>query len=140
MDMQHPTCFTLSGFLRRAGREFGLTSLPNDLMEFAEGVEALCRQGQRLALCIDEFEAFTMRREAFTRDFFLTLRACSQEGMSIFTTSRQPLSKLVDYSDPTSPLYSIFALVYLGPFTPQTSADFLISFVPNYHLSHQMRK
>ncbi len=67
MDMQHPTCFTLNGFLRRAGERIRpAQSLPNDLTEFAEGIEALCRQGQRPVLCLDEFEEVFERREQFS--------------------------------------------------------------------------
>ena len=130
MDMQNPICFTLSGFLRHAARQFDWSSVPTTLTEFAEQVETLCKQNIHLIMCIDEFEEFTLRRDEFTRDFFLTLRACNGMGMSVITTSRQPLSTLTDPHDPTSPFYNIFHLFPLSVFTPEDSADFLILFRP----------
>ena len=129
MDMQHPMCFTLNGFLRRVGEEFGLAQTPNDLTEFAEGIEALCRQGQRPVLCLDEFEECIRRREQFSRDFLLTLRSCSLLGMSLITASHQPLSSLTDPNDHiTSPFFNVFPLLALSTFTEHDAADFLAVF------------
>lgn len=142
MDMQKPFCSTLNGFLRRAGREFGLDPVPDTLVDFAEGVETMCRTGKRPVLCIDEFEEFTMRREAFTRDFFLTLRACSQDGMAILTTSHQSLSRLSNSRDPISPLYNIFQFLPLMAFSEQDAADFLTVFrsgVPAFSPDEKIR-
>src|SRR5579862_8593022 len=99
MDMRHPACFTLADFLRRAGLLFGWPQPPASLTEFAESIETMCRQQKRPILTIDEFEEFTMRRNEFGRDFFLTLRSCSQMGMSVVTTSLRPLSQLTDRSE-----------------------------------------
>jgi hypothetical protein len=133
MDMQHPACFTQSGFLGRAATQFGWPASSVTLTEFAERIEAMCREQVRPVLTIDEFEEFTMRRGDFGRDFFLALRSCSQlpsGGLSIITTSRRPLSQLTDRDDPTSPFYNNFHRLTLGPFAPKDAEDFLTVFRP----------
>lgn len=125
MDMHHPSCYTLSGFMNRTAKQFQWAQPPISLTELAEGVETMFQQGRRPILYIDGFEEFATRREEFHRDFFLTLRACSQQWMPIITSSRQPLSKLTDPGDPTSPFYNTFHVLALGAFTQEDAADFL---------------
>jgi class 3 adenylate cyclase len=125
LDLQDPRCYTLSGWLGLASRQCHWSTPASTLAEFAECVEAALTQGLRPVLCLDEFEELTTRRAEFTRDFFLTLRACAQQGLSIVTASQDPLSELTDRGDPTSPFYNTFPLLRLGPFRPADAEDFV---------------
>jgi uncharacterized protein len=125
LDLQDPRCYTLTGWLSQAAKQCKWSTPATTLTDFAECVEAAQAQGLRPVLCLDEFEELTTRRAEFTRDFFLTLRACAQQGLSIVTASQRPLSELTDRGDPTSPFYNTFPLLRLGPFRPADAQDFL---------------
>lgn len=125
LDLHDPRCYDLSGWLTRVSRQFSWARPPADLAAFAECIEETIAAGQRPVLCLDEFEELTVRRTEFTRDFFLTLRACGQQGMSIVTASRKRLSDLTELSDPTSPFYNTFPLLRLGPFADKDAQDFV---------------
>jgi len=127
LDLQDPHCFTLSGWLGRAGHQFGWSTPPASLVEFADCMEdMLLSKGNHPVLCLDEFEELTLRRDQFTRDFFLTLRSCGQGGMSIVTASQNPLSDLTDPDDHlTSPFYNSFPLLRLGAFADSDAKDFI---------------
>jgi hypothetical protein len=83
-------------------------------------------KGAQPVLCLDEFEEFTVRPAEFRREFFLTLRACGQQGLSILTGSRRRLSELTDPTDVVSPFYNTFPLINLGPFS-DVDADAFVS-------------
>jgi class 3 adenylate cyclase len=125
MDLQDPRCFTLSGWLTLASRQFSRPAPAAGLAEFMEHIEEMLAGGRHPVLCLDEFEELTKRRVEFTRDFFLTLRACGQKGMSIVTASRKPLHDLTEGGDPTSPFYNTFPLLRLGPFVDADAEDFV---------------
>jgi hypothetical protein len=126
LDLQLPQCFTLAGWLKRAARQLGWKEPPADLAQFAEQVEDMIAAGRRPVLCLDEFAELSRRPDEFTRDFFSTLRACGQQGMSIVTASDRPLSELTDPSDRTvSPFYNTFPLVRLDPFTEADAQEFV---------------
>jgi len=125
LDLQDPRCFTLSGWLGRVGRQFGWSTSPTSLVEFADCVEDILSEEHNPVLCLDEFEELTLRREEFTHDFFLTLRSCGQQGMSIITASQHPLNELIEPSNPTSPFYNTFPLLRLYPFADEDAEDFV---------------
>jgi AAA+ ATPase superfamily predicted ATPase len=125
VDLQDPHCFTLSGWLECVGRQLEWDTTPTSLMDFADCVESMLSEGRHPVLCLDEFEELTSRRNEFPRDFFLTMRFCSQKGMSVITASRKPLNELTEHGDPTSPFYNIFPLVRLEPFSSQDAEDFV---------------
>lgn len=125
LDLQDPRCFTLQGWLGRASRQLGWTAAAKSLAEFADGIEEMVSKGLRPVICIDEFEEITSRRDEFAHDFFLSLRACSGQGMSIVTVSQKPLNELTDRGDSTSPFYNTFPLLRLGPFSEADASDFV---------------
>ena len=126
LDLQDARCFTLRVWLAQASQRFGTSASPTTLAEFAECIEDMLRAGRHPVLCLDEFEELTLRREEFTRDFFVTLRSCGQRGMSIVTAAQQRLSNLTESGDPTSPFYNTFPLVPLGPFD-DTEAHYFVA-------------
>jgi class 3 adenylate cyclase len=130
IDLQDPRCYTLSGWLRLIARQYNWLQPVTTLADFAECVETMLAQGLRPILCLDEFEEVSMRREEFASNFFLTLRSCAQQGLSIITASQRPLSELTERGDPTSPFYNIFPLLRLGPFSRADAEDFVNLYRP----------
>lgn len=125
LDLQDARCFSLTGLLSLSSRQLGWPKSATNLSEFADFVDTSVSEGRRPVLCLDEFEELTLRRSEFSRDFFLTLRSCGQQGLSIITASRKPLSGLTDQSDPTSPFYNTFPVLRLGSFSESDAQDFV---------------
>lgn len=125
IDLQDPRCYSLAGWLGHVSKQYHWSKSVTTLVDFAECIETEVAQFLRPVLCLDEFEELTARRGEFTRDFFMTMRACSQQGLSIVTVSQRPLSELTDNRDPTSPFYNTFPLLRLGPFHLQDAEDFI---------------
>lgn len=126
LDLQDARCVDLSGWLKIVSRKFGWAPPATSLAEFAEYVEDMLSGKQQPVLCLDEFEELTLRRPEFGRDFFMNLRACGQQGMVIFTSSREQLNRLTEPRDPSSPFYNTFPLMELGPFSDADAHDFVI--------------
>lgn len=127
LDLQDARCHTMSRWLGRAARQLGWPTPPQTLADFADGVEDMLSAGRRPVLCLDEFEEMTARRSEFSRDFFVSLRACGQQGMSIVTASQKPLSALTDPGGPASPFFNVFPLLPLGPFSGEDAEDFVVA-------------
>lgn len=126
LDLQDARCYSLSGWLNRASKQFRWDTSVTSLAEFADCVEdMLQKKNQRPVLCLDEFEELIARRNEFSSDFFKNLRSCGQQGMSIFTASQKQLSELTEPSDPTSPFYNTFPLLRLGQFGEADARDFV---------------
>ncbi len=126
LDLQDPRCYTLKGWLGLASRQCKWPTPAATLAEFADCVDAALADGLHPVLCLDEFEELTVRRDEFTRDFFMTLRFCGQRGMSIVTASRRPLHELTDPDDKlVSPFYNAFPLLRPGPFAALDAEDFV---------------
>jgi class 3 adenylate cyclase len=125
LDFQDPRCFNLSGWLHRASRQFRWSSPAGNLSEFADYVEDMSLKNLHPVLCLDEFNELEKRRSEFDRDFYLTLRSCGQQGMSIITASHKQLIEITDHSDPSSPFYNIFPLLSLEPFSETDAEDFV---------------
>jgi transcriptional regulator with XRE-family HTH domain len=126
LDLQDPRCFTLSGWVEHAARQFGVPVAGGmDLVKFSEGLDDLLFEGRPPILCLDEFEELTYRRGEFTRDFFAALRSCGQKPISIITGSQKRLRELTDTADPSSPFYNIFPPLELGRFDPADAEDFV---------------
>ncbi len=125
LSLQDPRAFTLSGWLAMVSQKFGWAERATSLADFAERVEAMISQRVRPVLCMDEFREPFSRCDEFTRDFFLTLRSCGQQGMSIVTASQKTLGELTDPVDPTSPFYNTFPLLRLGHFKEEDAKDFI---------------
>jgi DNA-binding XRE family transcriptional regulator len=126
LDLQDPRCFTVSGWVEHAARQFGLSVAGGmDLVRFSEGLDDLLSEGRQPILCLDEFEELSYRRGEFTRDFFAALRSCGQKPISIITASQKRLRELTDTADPSSPFYNIFPPLELGPFDSADAEDFV---------------
>lgn len=130
LDLQHPDCFTLSGLFQRIARQFKWPTAPRSLEEFAARIDTMLGGGEHPVLCMDTFEVILTRHSEFTSDFLLMLRACGQEGLSIFTTSQLPLNRLTPRGDPSSPFYNTFPEIRIDIFSPEDVQDFLLTYRP----------
>jgi hypothetical protein len=97
-------------------------------------------QGNRMVLCLDEFEELTRHPREFSSDFFLDLRAIAQKGMILVTGSHRMLSNLVSSTNPVSPFFNIFAVVRVGPFSDKDAEDFVTRERPNVPKFTEMEK
>jgi hypothetical protein len=116
LDLQDPRCYTLSGWLKEIGEGLRLQSIPENLVDLAEGIEDLMAAVQPI-LCLDEFGEMTRRPAEFTREVFLTLRSFGQRGMSIVTASTKRLSELTNPQDSSSPFFNTFPVLPVKRFT-----------------------
>ncbi len=115
----------MSGWLRRLAGQFGWSDAPGDLEGLADRIEAMVDGGAHPVVCLDEVEELISRASVFSRDFFLALRL-GQNGLSLITAGRRPLSEMMDVSDTeVSPFYNTFPLLRLGAFSPPDAHDFV---------------
>lgn len=131
VDLHDARCYSLVGWLAQVSKKLSWAKPAITLAEFNERIEVMVSQNVLPVLCLDEFEEFTMRRDEFSRDFFMNLRHCGNQGMAIITASQKHLNELTEPDDPTSPFYNTFPLLKLGPFLEDDVHDFLSLLRPN---------
>jgi len=104
-------------------------SLNGNLVAFSDQIEALERDGQRLVLCLDEFENTFKHREQFTEDFFDHMRAqLNTRKMAFVTSTQRSLQNLSLEGKLTSPFYNLFTVVELEEFTAAEAQGFLAAY------------
>lgn len=89
---------------------------------FSQLVGRLASQGQRLVLCLDEFEAISALGEAFLgylRGLINTNR------VTLIVTTERPLEELSREGALTSPFFNVFAKVPLGPMRDDEARELL---------------
>lgn len=100
LDLQDAHFHTAVGFLQTVLRKVGGTgegitadnTLNQNLIAFSDEIDALEQTGQRIVLCLDEFENTFKHREQFTEDFFDHLRAqLNIRKLAFVTATQQPL-------------------------------------------------
>ncbi|HMV51944.1 MAG TPA: AAA-like domain-containing protein [Blastocatellia bacterium] len=125
---------TLQGFCSTILRRLNLEAdaiQPNQspnaaLIAFTDLLESLAACGERVILCLDEFEETFKRPAEFGNGFFEHLRSQLELGKFVFVTaSREPLQKLKLDGKLTSPFDNIFTKVELGDFTDEEAAEFI---------------
>ena len=101
-------------------------SLNGNLIAFTDRIEMLERAGQRVVLCLDEFENTFKHREQFTEDFPDHMRAqINARKMALITSTARGLQRLSLEGKLTSPFYNVFTLVELKDFPEGEAHDFL---------------
>src|SRR5262249_18772645 len=104
-------------------------SLNRNLTDFSEQIEAREQDGQRVVLCLNEFETTFKHPAEFTEDFFDHLRSqLDMRKFAVVTATRTPLQDLWLEGKLTSPFYNVFTVVELGGFTD----DEIRAFLENY--------
>jgi hypothetical protein len=114
-DLSDPSCQTVRGLLERMSSEWGIRPPLSRLTDLSERVRKWRQERTRPVLCLDNFEEMLSRDREFTTDFFVDLRGISQAGMTIITASRKALSQMLTWYSQTSPFFSTFQILSLGP-------------------------
>jgi uncharacterized protein len=101
---------------------------PNgNLVAFSDQIDGLEHAGQRLVLCLDEFENTFKHREQFSEDFFNHMRAqLNTRKMAFVTATQRGLQSLSLEGKLTSPFYNLFTVVELKEFTGDETREFLV--------------
>lgn len=128
LDAMMASCSTIAGFTARAVRELGCPLPPErasqGLVVLEEVVETLRSKGLHAVLCIDEFEGFGNKQE-FDLNFFASLRALAQGGLSLVIVSRRPLIDIVGDYGSSSGFFNVFEQLTLEPFDSGEAEDFV---------------
>jgi len=133
-DLMNARFHTAAEFLRSILRGLELDadvvsasqSLNRNLIAFSDQIEAQERDGPRIVLCLDEFEATFNHLAEFTNDFFDHLRSqIYHRKFALVTATRTPLQNLCMAGKLTSPFYNVFTVVELGVFTSDEVRQFL---------------
>jgi hypothetical protein len=134
LDLSDARFRAAAGFLRAILQRLELDadavgpdkSLNRNLTAFSEQIEAQERDGRRIVLCLNEFEATFKHPVEFTDDFFDHLRSqIDHRKLAVVTATRTPLQDLCLEGKLTSPFYNVFTVIELGAFTDEEVRKFL---------------
>ena len=125
LDLQDPRYYTFAGWLKGVARGFELPQPLHSLSDLMEAIEDLIDRNIHPVLCLDEFGEMTRRTDQFSREVFLTLRACGQRGMSILTAAPKRLSELTDPGDDSSPFFNTFAALEIRGFSRDDARSYV---------------
>jgi len=138
LNLQEGQFHTVTGFLKAVLKELAVDaeaikpgdSLGDRLTAFTDQVRALEQSGQRVVLCLNDFETTIKRREEYAEAFFDHMRAqLEMQRLAFVTTSQKNLQALSLEGRLASPFYNLFSLIELRAFT-ETEAG---KFVEKYH-------
>lgn len=97
-----------------------------NLTAFDQAIKARTEAGERLVLCLDEFEALFENPSEFNDMFFNHLRTMvSHRRLALVTASRQPLEIYSLERKLTSPFYNVLSVTTLGDFTEEEAVQFV---------------
>ena len=134
LDLQDALCHTATGFLQAVLSKVGGTvenikaddTLNQNLIAFSDEIDKLERAGQRIVLCLDEFENAFKHREQFTEDFFDHMRSqLNIRKLACVTATQRPLQELSLEGKLTSPFYTLFTVVELKELTQVEAQRFV---------------
>jgi hypothetical protein len=102
------------GIKKLTGTEPWARDVNDDPFEVEDGLQALCDNGHRLIVMLDEFEAISRRLEQF-QDWGEDWRAKASAGLlTLLIASKRPLSEIYENMSLTSPFSNIFSTTILG--------------------------
>src|ERR1700722_230543 len=127
--MADPDCQTLRGLLECSSAAWRVQPPFLRMIELDQWVKQQRRNGIRPVLCMDDFEEMVRLDREFTVDFFVELRSISESGLQIITTSRRTLSETLPWYARTSPFYTSFQILRLGPLPREASEQLLASLI-----------
>ena len=126
IDMQESAVQTQTGWYSKICDECKWDTAILNNIEFSNKVRQAIKGGWRLILCLDEFEKFVGLRKEFNLDFFHNLRSLAQTGgLSIYTSSVKPLSRLCENNPDLSVFYNIISIFELGSFSATEAKSFV---------------
>jgi hypothetical protein len=119
INLRDPSSRTVHGLLNSISSAWGVSPSPGRLRDLKRPISTWRTEGIRAVLCLDGFDAITATEGDFTLDFFIDIQEISQQGAIILTTSRLPLNQLLAAYLPTTPFFNRFAILHLGPLSPE---------------------
>jgi uncharacterized protein len=138
LDLQNARFHTAAGFFRATLNALGVApdtiqstindgqSLNRNLIAFTDQIEAMQQRGERIVLCLDEFEIIFKHRDQFPEDFFDHIRSMLNiRTLAFVTASRKTLETHSLEGKLTSPFYNLFTVVELNEFTEAEAQQFL---------------
>jgi hypothetical protein len=137
LDLQEAALHTAPGFLKSILNKLGAPAdtikadetLNRNLSAFGDQVAALEQTGQRIVLCLDEFENAFKHRAQFDKDFFDHFRSMlNARKLAIVTATQRKLQSLSLEGKLTSPFYNIFTVVELKEFTEAEAHQFVAAY------------
>lgn len=97
-----------------------------NLIAFDQAIRTRNEAGERLVLCLDEFEALFENPAEFNNAFFNHLRTMvNHRRLALVTASRQPLEIYSLENRLTSPFFNVLSITALGDFTEAEALQFL---------------
>ena len=136
-DLQEADFHTALGFLNTILSKLGAPAeaiktdepLSRNLSAFSDRILALEQTGQRIVLCLDEFENAFKHRAQFDEDFFDHLRSMlNARRLAIVTATQRTLQSLSLEGKLTSPFYNVFTVVELKGFTKAEAHEFVAAY------------
>jgi hypothetical protein len=136
-DLQEAGFHTAPGFLNAILSKLGAPAdtikmdepLNRNLSAFGGQITALEQTGQRIVLCLDEFENAFKHRAQFDEDFFDHLRSMlNARKLAIVTATQRTLQSLSLEGKLTSPFYNVFTVVELKEFTQAEAHQFIAAY------------
>ncbi|MGH8564078.1 MAG: AAA family ATPase [Gammaproteobacteria bacterium] len=134
LDLQDARYHTANGFFRTtlsklevAPDAISETNTRNrNLLAFTDALESFAQSGQRLVLCLDEFEMSFKHPDEFDEDSLDHLRAqLNQRHFAFVTATQKPLQALCFEGKLTSPFYNVFTVTELGEFSEEEAQQFI---------------
>jgi hypothetical protein len=136
-DLQEADFHTATDFLQTILSKLGASAeavqaaepLNRNLIAFRNQIEALEQSGQRIVLCLDEFENTFKHRAQFNEDFFDHLRSMlNARRLALVTATQRTLQSLSLEGKLTSPFYNVFTVVELKKFTEAETHQFIAAY------------
>jgi len=136
-DLQAAHFHTAIGFFQAILTKLGVSAdvikhdntLNRNLIAFTDQIEVLEQSGQRIVLCLDEFEDTFKHPEQFTEDFFDHMRSqLNMRKLAFVTATQRTLQSLSLEGKLTSPFYNVFTVVELKGFTETEAVEFLAAY------------
>jgi hypothetical protein len=134
LDFQDIRLSTTADFLRTILNRLGASAdgikddhkLNRNLIAFSEVIEAMEQAGQRIVLCLDEFEGAFKHPQEFNDDFFDHLRSMlNHRRLAFVTATQQTLQNLCLDGKLVSPFYNLFTVTELKEFTEEEAEQFV---------------
>jgi transcriptional regulator with XRE-family HTH domain len=142
LDGMMASCSTMAGFTAKAARTLGsplsYERASEGLAALEDVVETLRSKGLSSVLCIDEFEYMSGMQE-FDLNFFASLRALAQGGLSLVVASKRPLIDIVGHCGDESGFFNIFEQITVKPFSNEEAETFVMAKTACAHFTDRER-
>ena len=140
LDLQSARYHTLSGLLQTILLKCGYdstviqssSSTTQNLVAFTDQLLAASERGEKIVLCLDEFENAFKHPNQFGDSFFDHMRSqISRRRFALITATKQSLQELCLKGKLTSPFYNVFTQIELQEWTPEEADSFVEAHRPS---------